>query len=190
MSSLEYKAYQKQYYKMNKEARSKYFKTRYRKNKNKYQEHNKEYAKMNKEYYRNYNKEYYQLHKDYWKNYQSVYLRGYKLIDYDTEISVMLNPILDFDDEILGESKYKVIFQNISRKIIHPTPLKYNEILEFDGELSSDEEQDQNEEQEQEQDQNEEQEQDLRYGYVNKLLSDRSARDEYHTYIFNRFKRF
>jgi hypothetical protein len=153
MSSLEYKAYQKQYYKMNKEARSKYFQTRYHKNKNKYQEHNKEYYKLNKGYYRDYNKEYYQLHKDYWKNYQSVYLHGYKIIDYDTEISVMLNPILDFDDEILGKSKYKVIFQNISRKIIHPKPLKYNEILEFDGELSSDEEQ------EQEQEQNEEQEQ-------------------------------
>jgi hypothetical protein len=76
---------------------------------------------------------------------------------------------------------YKVIFQNISRKIIHPKPLKYNEILEFDGELSSDEEQeqeqDQNEEQEQEQQQ--EQEQDLRYGYVNKLLSARIYRDRF-----------
>ena len=121
------------------------------------------------------------------KNYQSVYLRGYKLIDYDTETSVMLNPILDFDDEILGESKYKVIFQNISRKIIHPTPLKYNEILEFDGELSSDEEQeqDQNEEQQQEQQQQQEQEQDLRYGYVNKLLSARIYRDR-----FNKYKRY
>ena len=150
---------------------------------------------MNKEYYRNYNKEYYQLHKDYWKNYQSVYLRGYKLIDYDMEISVMLNPILDFDVEILGESKHKVILQNISRRIIHPTPLKYKEILEFDGELSSDEEEEQNEEreqdqnEEQEQDQNEEQEQDLRYGYVNKLLSARISKDRFHTFIFNKYKR-
>ena len=94
----------------------------------------------------------------------------------------MLNPILDFDDEIFGESKYKVIFQSISRKIIHPKPLKYNEILKFDGELSSDEEQEQDQNEEQEQEQQQEPEQDLRYGYVNKLLSARIYRDRFNKY--------
>lgn len=172
MSSQEYKAYQKLYYQKNKEARIEYFKTCYRKNKNKHLNRQKEYYQLNKDYFIAYNKEYYQSNKDYWINYKDK-IKGYEIINYNMEISVIKNPILDFDDEILGESNYKVIFKNINRRIIQPEPIRYNEILEFDGELSSDEEQ--------EQYHREEQEQDHIYESVNQLLRVRIYRDRFYT---------
>jgi hypothetical protein len=177
MSSEAYKSYQKLYYKRNKEARLKYFKACYRENKNKYLEYTKEYYRLHRDYYINYHKEYRRNHQDYWINYRDK-IRGYRIINYDMKISVIKNPILDFDDEIFWGSNYKVIFECINKRIIQPMPLKYNEILEFDGELSSDEEeeQDQSEEKEQEQERNEEKEK------VNKLLMARIARDRLQTY--------